>query len=361
MKKIVCFHLYNDFSGSPRVLANVLEGLLNKGYKIDLITSPHGVLTRLAKFENLSISKYNYRFSKFSFITFCRYCIIQLYTFLIAFRYWPDNSVVFYINTILPCGPALAAFIMRKKIVYHYHENGYSKGIQYKVLTWVMQMIASEIICVSDYQRSFLKRQKDVCILLNTVPSDFAKAFVDSPPKQLAQSKCILMLSSLKVYKGVIEFIELSKILSDYCFLLVINDTLQNIEDFLQKNKIEAGSNITICEKQEEIIPFYQRADLLISLTNSKLFIETFGLTALEAMTAGLPVIVPTVGGISELVDEGRNGYKIDVADLDEIALRISYIFNHPELYETLSNNALSTASRYRIERMIDEVEEILF
>ena len=47
--------------------------------------------------------------------------------------------------------------------------------------------------------------------------------------------------------------------------------------------------------------------------------VETFGLTALEAMSAGLPVIVPTEGGIAEMVTDGDNGYKIDVQDLNKI------------------------------------------
>ena len=44
MRKIVCFHLYNDFSGSPKVLKVVLEGLLQRGCAVDLVTSRGGVL-----------------------------------------------------------------------------------------------------------------------------------------------------------------------------------------------------------------------------------------------------------------------------------------------------------------------------
>ena len=47
MKRIVCFHLLNDYSGSPKVLAMVLEGLLEKGYCVELVTSKHGVLNDL--------------------------------------------------------------------------------------------------------------------------------------------------------------------------------------------------------------------------------------------------------------------------------------------------------------------------
>ena len=43
-KKIVCFHLYNDFSGSPKVLRQVVRGFLEQGHEVDLVTSRGGVL-----------------------------------------------------------------------------------------------------------------------------------------------------------------------------------------------------------------------------------------------------------------------------------------------------------------------------
>ena len=50
------------------------------------------------------------------------------------------------------------------------------------------------------------------------------------------------------------------------------------------------------------------KAELMVGevayVDNALKIIETFGLTALEAMAFGLPVIVPTVGGIAEMVEE---------------------------------------------------------
>ena len=40
----------------------------------------------------------------------------------------------------------------------------------------------------------------------------------------------------------------------------------------------------------------------------------------------GLPVIVPTEGGIAEMVEDGVNGYKIDVQNLEEIENKINKI-----------------------------------
>ena len=62
-------------------------------------------------------------------------------------------------------------------------------------------------------------------------------------------------------------------------------------------------------------------------------------MTVLEAMTAGLPVIVPTVGGVADLVDDGVNGYKIDVQQLEDIKIRIISILTDDEIYASLSGN----------------------
>ena len=60
MKHIICFHLFNDYSGSPKVLKTVLEGLLRKGYRVDLVTSKGGVLDELVGFVKMSITHYRY-------------------------------------------------------------------------------------------------------------------------------------------------------------------------------------------------------------------------------------------------------------------------------------------------------------
>ena len=64
MKKIVCFHLFNDYSGSPQVLRTVIDGLLEKGYPIDLVTSRGGVLDELKDKENLRLRQYSYKFAR---------------------------------------------------------------------------------------------------------------------------------------------------------------------------------------------------------------------------------------------------------------------------------------------------------
>ena len=86
-------------------------------------------MDELTGHANLKRVSYGYHFSANPLITMSRYLGVQLYTFLIAFRYLFQKQTVFYINTLLPVGPALAGRMMGKKVIYHYHENALSRGL----------------------------------------------------------------------------------------------------------------------------------------------------------------------------------------------------------------------------------------
>lgn len=360
MKHIICFHLFNDYSGSPKVLKMVLEGLLQKGYQVILVSSKGGVLDELLYYENLRKHSYPYRFSNNPVVTIIRYCIIQFYTFLWAFRWLFCKDVVFHINTVLPVGPALAGRLMGKRVVYHCHENAFVKGAFYKMLAAAMQKLAHEIICVSAYQASFLKRKERVTVIPNALPQGFMNRL--HPDSEAAfNRKTVLMLSSLKEYKGTREFIELANKLPQYNFVLVINDTKENIDKYLESNNLtNIRGNLAIHSRQEDVTSFYNQATLVLNLSDKQRFVETFGLTALEAMTTGLPVIVPTEGGIAEMVENGMNGYKIDVQELEQIGECIHAILSDKESYISLSTNALEFSKRYSETEMTERIMTIL-
>lgn len=345
-KTIVFFHLYNDFSGSPTVLHNVVKQRIIRGENVEIVTSnTPGVLSDLRSMPNVKYHTYPYSFSKNKIFTFARYCFAQLYTFFFAFKYIFKSDVEFYINTILPIAPALAGRLMGKKVIYHYHENAFVKSTFYRFLCYCMQHLATEIICVSHYQASFLKRKNGVRVEYNSLSKEFLSKLNPNPEEAFRRKK-VLMISSLKEYKGVVQFIQIATALSEFGFILVINDNSDNIQRFLQKHQLILPSNITVFPRQEDVARFYNTASLVLNLSDKNLFIETFGLTALEAMSAALPVIVPTVGGIAEFVDDGVNGYKIDVQNIDKIVDTIKYLLYDKEKYLLLAENALKISEK---------------
>lgn len=362
MKQIVCFHVYNDYSGSPKVLSMVLKELLQKGYTVDLVTSRgcQGALDSLDGMTGFKKSTFYYKFNdKNVVLTSLNYLWTQVYMFCYAFRYLFKSDVVFYINTIMPWGAALAGRIIGKRVIYHYHENAFAKGPHYGLYAWIMSGLAHAIMCVSAYQASFLKRKNGVTVVPNALSNEFVENLHQDANRAFI-NKNILMLSSLKEYKGTKEFIKMACDMPQYHFTLVINDSQVNIDRYFADNKICIPHNIDVYPRQSDVALFYNQASLVINLTNKEQAIETFGMTPLEAMTCGLPVIVPTVGGIAELVVDGRNGFRIDVQDMSKIESAIDTILSDMNLYMAMSENALCKSKEYDINGMISKIQTII-
>ena len=71
---------------------------------------------------------------------------------------------------------------------------------------------------------------------------------------------------------------------------------------------------------------------------------ELLGLTLLEAMACGTPVICTDVGGMPELVDHGHNGFVIDPDDVSAIAPAVCALLTDHALWERMSAAARSSA-----------------
>jgi glycosyltransferase involved in cell wall biosynthesis len=59
---------------------------------------------------------------------------------------------------------------------------------------------------------------------------------------------------------------------------------------------------------------------------------ESFGLSALEAMAAGLPVVVTNQGGPSEVVVEGECGFLRAPDDVEGMSEAVARLFRNPDL-----------------------------
>ncbi len=123
---------------------------------------------------------------------------------------------------------------------------------------------------------------------------------------------------------------------------------------------MDKTDKLKILSRQDDVVSLYNEASLVLNLSDKHKFIETFGLTALEAMSAGLPVIVPTEGGIAEMVEDGENGYKIDVQYLEKIEAHIKYLLSDRNRYQQMATNAQKYSQSFSEECMISRIAEIL-
>jgi len=74
--------------------------------------------------------------------------------------------------------------------------------------------------------------------------------------------------------------------------------------------------------------------------------IEPFGLTVVEASATGVPVVATKYGGPSEILEDGVTGLLIDPNDPKDIASKIRMLIKNPQLYNTISKNAIKMVNK---------------
>ena len=348
-KKIVCVHLLNDYSGSPLILSMVIKGLVRSGHSVDLITSEgkEGFLSNL----NVNYRYFNYRFHQNKWIRLYRFFKSQLTLFFIILSYRKQN-VQLYINTLLPFGAALGGKITRKKITYHLHESYIQPLMLKNFLRKIAAWCAESAIYVSNYLME-AERLDGVnnTVIYNALPNEFTEKVEHGFYHQEKKDFIVLMISSLKEYKGINEFVMLAEKMQELKFELVLNANQSEINNYFKD--IILPNNLLCHTVQKDVHPFYRRASLVVNLSNPGQCIETFGMTLLEGMCYGLPVIGPPVGGPVEVVKDGYNGFSIDSRNIENIAEAVSRIYNDKALQLHLSDGAIKTSAKFD-ERMLN-------
>ncbi|HHY46826.1 MAG TPA: glycosyltransferase family 4 protein, partial [Firmicutes bacterium] len=87
---------------------------------------------------------------------------------------------------------------------------------------------------------------------------------------------------------------------------------------------------------------------------------EPFGITALEAMAAGVPVVVSDVGGLGEVVRHGLTGWKVYPGDPNSLADGILHLLHEPDLAQKLKDNALKIVrSRYDWQAIAEDTVKV--
>lgn len=166
--------------------------------------------------------------------------------------------------------------------------------------------------------------------------NEYKRAELGALPNQ----KIILCVAELHERKGQKYLIEAVKILADsgaLNFKLVfVGDGPQR--KYYEKLATPLGEKVLFLGRKKEVAKLMSASDVFV-LPSVR---EAFGLVLLEAAAVGLPIIASNVGGIPEIIDDGKSGILVPPENLEVLAEAINKLLQNPALAENLAHEAKS-------------------
>ena len=176
--------------------------------------------------------------------------------------------------------------------------------------------------------------------IFRPLAEDLAKAYIRE--RFQLKGKFILFVGAISPNKNVGRLIEAFSLLrhSDIRVQLIICASLKEpfYTYFSKKSKnLDVSSSIKWLGSltQEELLYLYNCCEVFVYPS----LYEGFGLPPLEAMACGTPIIATKVGGIPEMVEDGKEGLLVPPEDSHTLKDVILYLLKNEDLREKMAKN----------------------
>ncbi|MFM9908101.1 MAG: N-acetyl-alpha-D-glucosaminyl L-malate synthase BshA [Chitinophagaceae bacterium] len=363
---IVC---YPTFGGSGVLATELGKALADKGHQVHFITYQQPV--RLSEF-NANIFYHEVLVPTYPLFDYPPYETALASTMVNVIV--NNNLDLLHVHYAIPHASAayMAKKIVEKQgkyipVITTLHGTDITLVGKDKTFAPVVTFSINEsdaITAVSDNLRDEtyknFKIEKEIQVIKNFVDvKRFKKKPFDAFRKVIAPNgeKILLHASNFRKIKRVGDVV---KIFADIhkkvpSKLLLVGDGPDRQLAESMCRDLDLCDDMRFVGKQEQMEDILAIADLFL-LTSEY---ESFGLAALEAMAAGVPVISTNAGGLPEINIDGQTGYLGDVGDTDTMSQKaISLLLDENKLNQFKANAELHAKS-FDIEIVIPEYEQL--
>lgn len=153
----------------------------------------------------------------------------------------------------------------------------------------------------------------------------------------LAGKKLVIFVGRIDKEKGIEYLIKAAENIKAEIYILGSGEYKTELIALAKKLKLENVHFVAHFgqENLTELREFYQRADVVVVPSTVK---EALGLVILEAMACSTPVVASNIGGIPNIVKEGKTGFLVKPRSASEIAEKVNKIVNDEKLRMTMGD-----------------------
>ena len=138
--------------------------------------------------------------------------------------------------------------------------------------------------------------------------------------------------------------------------LVMVGDGPDRVQAEEEAKRLGVDDSVFFLGKIEAVAPLLAAADLFLLPSMN----ESFGLSALEALASGVPVVASRVGGIPEVVQDGVTGVLCGIGDVDGMARASIELLSDRSRWDTMSAAAAADArARFALKDILAQYEQL--
>lgn len=164
------------------------------------------------------------------------------------------------------------------------------------------------------------------------------------PDETVRGRKVVMHVSNFRPVKRVRDIVRVfARIAMEVPSILVmVGDGPERVEAETEARELGIAQSVLFLGKIDPVSPLLAGADLFLLPSEQ----ESFGLSALEALASGVPVIGTTAGGLREVVTDGSTGFLRPVGDIEGMAAAGIQLLTDRDMWASMSIAAASDARR---------------
>lgn len=343
---IVC---YPTYGGSGVVATELGISLAKRGHQVHFITYAQPM--RLDRFQD-NIFFHEVEMPNYPLFEFQLYSLALAGKIIDVVKY--ENLDILHVHYAIP--HAISGYLAKQtlqgvsnvKLVTTLHGTDITLiGLEPSFLPLVKFSIeqSDAVTAVSRFlaekTKTGFNTNKEIHVINNFIDTEIYNR--DECPKirkQIAPNgeKILMHISNFRPVKRVHDTVLiLNEVLkSTPAILVLVGDGPDRADVERLSRELGISDKVRFLGKQNALPEILSAADVFLLPSQS----ESFGLSALEAMSCGTPVVATSMGGIPEVVVHGENGFIAELGDISRMAKYTIDLLTNPKKWQIFSANA---------------------
>ncbi len=352
--------------GGGRAAYDVCRQLASRGHQVTVLTAHMAGLPQEEVLDGIHLVRVkSFRREPFraGFITMLAYILAGFWAGLRSIR--AARPDIIHTHFAVPSG-ALAwmlSLVSGIPYVLTVHLGDVPGGVPEKTGRWFRWLEpfthpiwrrARRVFAVSEYTRQLALKHYPVQI--EVIPNGADIETLAPGAIQLQQPVHLVFAGRFVPQKDPLAIVQILAGLTNldwHCVMLGDGPLMREVRSEVDKYSLQERFDFPGWVTPQDVIAWFSKSDILFMPSRS----EGLPVTGVQALAKGLALVVSRIGGFTDLVDEGLNGFLIEAGDQERFQQTLRRLIEDPEYLLGCRQQSLQKASAFDISRIARQYE----